>query len=354
MLPLGPRPVLEHLVTHLARNGFTEQIITVNYLKEQVMRHFDDGFAFGADIKYALEPEGTFLGTAGSVKLAGTMLDDTFFVVQGDAFTRIDLRETLRFHKRSRADVTILLKRVTQTWLYGITHCDETGRIRGFQEKPPWGRAASDLGSTGIYCLEPEVLDFIDLPRCDFASDLFPRLLKLNKRLFGYVDDDYWVDIGSLQGYLEGTHEVLRMRTEMERNAGADTISSIDTIIPSSASVDPMVLIEEGVSIGGHSRIGPDAVLKEDAAVGHKTIVEFAALFEQARVGSSCHIRESIVGEKAVIGDNVIVEGSIIGPGATLEDGVRVMHGSRVWPGVRVASGSLVKGNMLVSPKTAK
>jgi carbonic anhydrase/acetyltransferase-like protein (isoleucine patch superfamily) len=194
--------------------------------------------------------------------------------------------------------------------------------------------------------METEVLDFIGPGECDFALDLFPRLLEEKKKLFGYVDNDYWVDVGSLQGYLEGMHEVLKMYTGKKRNPSMNAIIGIDTDIQPGAVVDAAALIEEGVTVGEHSRIGPDAVLKEGVSISGRTFVVSSALFEGVRVGSTCHIQESIVGEKAVIGDRVTVEGSIIGPGASIEDGVQVKNGSRIWPGVVVSRGTVVEGTL--------
>src|SRR5207253_1110709 len=79
-----------------------------------------------------------------------------------------------------------------------------------FVEKPPPGTVPSNLVSTGFYILEPEVLDYIENEKWDFAKDLFPYLMRLGKHLFGYTSDSFWVDVGELKGYLKGVNWVLR------------------------------------------------------------------------------------------------------------------------------------------------
>ena len=97
-------------------------------------------------------------------------------------------------------------------------------------------------------------------------------------------------------------------------------------------------LIEDNVSIGKGSQIGPYAVLKRDATLGEEVIIENASIFEGAKVGSYDKIRGSIIGEQANLAERVVVDGSIIGPGSTLEQSVEVKSGSRIWPGIRVAA----------------
>jgi mannose-1-phosphate guanylyltransferase/phosphomannomutase len=346
MMPLGSRPVIEHIIREMAKFGFTDFVLTVNYEKEQVMRYFGHGAKFGVRIEYAVEPEGIYLGTAGSVKLASHLLKDTFLVVQGDAFTTIDLRKALESHKKSKADATIVLKKVDDPWLYGTVVCDPAGRIREFQEKPAKGAEKSNLVSTGIYCLEPEILDFMSPVECDFAKEVFPQLLREGKRLFGYVDEGFWVDIGSLDGYLEGTRQVLKTRLRDQGGDSGDVLIGRRVKVDDSVILDGPVLIEDRVTIGRDSSIGPYTVLMRGTKIGPNTVIENAVIFEQTNLGSNCQIRKSVVGECASISSSVVVDGSVIGPGSRLGRAVQVKNGGRVWPGITVHTNTLVEGTM--------
>ncbi|MBI2938250.1 MAG: NDP-sugar synthase [Thaumarchaeota archaeon] len=346
MMPLGSKPVIEHIISETAKSGFTDFIVTVNYEKEQVMRYIGRGTKLGVKVDYAIEPEGIYLGTAGSVKLASHLLDGTFIVTQGDAFTTIDLRRALEFHRQTQADATIILKQVPDPWLYGTVILGSDMRITAFQEKPPRGQEKSNLVSTGIYILEPEVLDFTTPIECDFAKDVFPHLVNEGKRLFGFVGEGFWVDIGSLNGYLEGTRKVLETHLkEGQKNSEAVLIGQ-KVIIDDSVILDGPVLIEDRVSVGKGSQIGPYAVIKAGSKIGSNTVIENSAIFERVKLGSNCQIRKSVIGERATISHQTIIDGSIIGPGSRLERLVQVKNGGRVWPSITVHDNTLVEGTL--------
>ena len=130
----------------------------MQFLAAMVRNYFGDGEDFGMSLQYATEE--TPLGTAGSVKNAEDALrDEAFLVISGDALTDIDLSELVRFHKDNGALVTVGLTRVPDPLEFGIIIVDDDGRIQRFLEKPTWGQVFSDTVNTGIYVMEPEVLE---------------------------------------------------------------------------------------------------------------------------------------------------------------------------------------------------
>jgi mannose-1-phosphate guanylyltransferase/phosphomannomutase len=157
LLPVANRPIMEHVLRLLRRHGFTDTVVTVQFLAALVRNYFGDGEDFGMNLQYATEEMP--LGTAGSVKNAEDALrDEPFLVISGDALTDIDLTAMVRFHKEQGALVTVGLTRVPDPLEFGIVIADEDGRIQRFLEKPTWGQVFSDTVNTGIYVMEPEVL----------------------------------------------------------------------------------------------------------------------------------------------------------------------------------------------------
>jgi mannose-1-phosphate guanylyltransferase/phosphomannomutase len=148
MLPVGNRPIMEHIVRHIRDHGFKDIVVTVQFLASQVRHYFGDGSDMDVDLAYATEP--TPLGTAGSVRNAAEMLGETFVVVSGDALTDIDLDEVVGFHRRRGALATVVLKRMPNPLEFGIVITEEDGRIERFLEKPHWGQVFSDNINTGI------------------------------------------------------------------------------------------------------------------------------------------------------------------------------------------------------------
>jgi mannose-1-phosphate guanylyltransferase/phosphomannomutase len=181
MVPIVNKPVLAHILDLLKHHDFSEVIITVQYLADHIEDYFGDGSSLGLDIHYSVEE--IPLGTAGGVKNAQQYLDETFLVISGDALTDVDLSDILRFHREKGSVATLTLKSVPDPLEYGIVTTDDEGNVTQFLEKPGWGQVISDTVNTGIYILEPEVLDLIEPEGTyDFSQDVFPILLNKGVR----------------------------------------------------------------------------------------------------------------------------------------------------------------------------
>lgn len=304
MLPVGSKPAIEHLVTGISKQGFNDIIITVNYLKEQIINHLSDGARLGVKINYTIEPGDRFLGTAGSTKLARARLGDTFIVFQGDAFTDIDVRKALAFHHDGGADVTIVLKQVPNPWLYGVSIVDRNSRITGFQERPPKQDCKSNLVSTGIYVLESDILNFVGDGNVDFAKDVFPRLVASDRKILGYVTDDFWVDIGSREGYL------LANWRAMDKGC----VSPADSIqLDETSRVTNPVYFEEDVKIDMFCSIGPYVALRRGSRVKEGSVIQYSVVFEDAIIGPGCRIESSVIDRLATLDRSSVVKESILG-----------------------------------------
>jgi len=344
MLPLGPAPVIEHLIKQLVKCGFEEIILTVGYLSDQVRSYLGDGSKLGVKIHYSVEPEDLLLGTAGSVKLVSHLLNERFLVIQGDTYTEIDLSEAVKAHIEGGADATIVVKSVSNPWLFGVIEYDEKGFITSFREKPRPEECRSNKVSTGIYVLEPEVLDFITQHPCDFAKNVFPKMLASRKRLLAYECEGYWVDVGSREGYIEAQKRILRKHME-EANNPIWMLG--EAYIGGGARLEGPLLMGSGVRVEDGATVGPYVCLLSGASVSSNSTLVSSTLFEDVRVGSGSMISESIIGEKAIIGEQATVEESIIGQAALLKKGARIRAGCRIWPNVVVEENAEVKGTVL-------
>src|SRR5512137_687880 len=215
MAYVGNRPMMEHVVRLLRRHGFTDLDMLLYFHPECITSHFGDGSAFGVAVNY-LTAEADY-GTAGAVKLDEGRLTGTFMVISADIITDFDLSAAVRFHKERKAAATIVLTRATNPLQYGIVMTDEEGRITRFLEKPSWGEVFTDTINTGIYILEPEVLSLIpEKEPFDFSKNLFPTLLSRGERLFGYVAEGYWKDVGNLNEYLNVQVDVLEGKVDID------------------------------------------------------------------------------------------------------------------------------------------
>ncbi|MDR9403462.1 MAG: nucleotidyltransferase family protein, partial [Halothece sp. Uz-M2-17] len=187
LIPILQKPVMEFLLELLRQHGFDEVMVNVSHLAHEIESYFRDGQRFGVDIAYSFEGRivdgelvGEALGSAGGIRRIqdfNKFFDDTFVVLCGDALIDLDLTEALRQHKESGAIATVITKDVPQDKVssYGVVVTDDNNRITAFQEKPSVEEALSTKINTGIYILEPEVIDYIPPDQVyDLGSDLFP------------------------------------------------------------------------------------------------------------------------------------------------------------------------------------
>lgn len=210
MVPFLGKPVLAHILNLLKEHHIYEVVLTVRYLADQIQDYFGDGNQLGMQISYVWEE--TPLGTAGSVKNAQPYLDGskTVLVMSGDIITDIDLTSLILFHRQRRALTTLALKQVLNPRQYGLVATDRSGRICRYVEKPDDKVVGSSTVNTGIYVLENKILDMLEPGvACDFSYDLFPRLVSQRARLYGWVSESYWCDIGTLQSYMKATADAL-------------------------------------------------------------------------------------------------------------------------------------------------
>ena len=175
LLPVVGRPLMAHTLDLLSCHGITDLVVTVQFQAGQIRDYFGDGSDFGVDISYATETQP--LGTAGSVKAAESVLrDEPFLVMSGDAMTLVDLTSFTEQHRASGAVLSVLLSPRDDPREFGVAVLAPDGRLERLVEKPGWGDVVSDRVNTGIYCVDPSVLDVIATDRpVDWAQGRDPR-----------------------------------------------------------------------------------------------------------------------------------------------------------------------------------
>jgi NDP-sugar pyrophosphorylase family protein len=226
MAPVAGKPIIQHIFELLAEADVDEVNVNVHYLAAVILGFYrEETQVDGAKIHFAREDE--LMGTAGCVKRLADRFDETFVVVMGDALTDVVVREVVSFHKKKGAIATLALVRVADTTEYGVVELNVDGNVLRFQEKPEAQEAASDLANTGIYVLEPEVLEYIpDDTFFDFASDVFPALLEAGEKVVGYEGNFYWSAIGTLASYRTAQRDALSGRVAVRHRSAGEALPS--------------------------------------------------------------------------------------------------------------------------------
>jgi mannose-1-phosphate guanylyltransferase/phosphomannomutase len=351
LLPVVNKPIMEHVLLLLKRHGFTETVVTVQFLASLVRNYFGDGEDVGMSLQYATEEMP--LGTAGSVKNAEDELRaDPFLVISGDALTDIDLSALVQYHQENSALVTVALTRVPNPLEFGIIIVDEDGRIQRFLEKPTWGQVFSDTVNTGIYVMEPEVL--AEVPAgvsVDWSGDVFPQLLKSGAPLYGWIADGYWEDVGSHESYLKAQADVLSGRVEAEID-GFEVSPGV--WIREGAEVDPEALLSGPLCVGDYAKIEAGAQLREFTVVGSNVVVKEGAFLHRAVVHNNVYVGQGTTLRGCVIGKNTdvmgsarIEEGAVIGDECVIEPEAYVSAGVKVYPFKTIEAGAVVNTSVI-------
>ncbi len=349
MVPIVGKPCMEHIIELLRTHGFEDVVVTVAFLPQAIRSYFGDGDSMGMNVEYSVEESP--LGTAGSVRLAAGRLDETFLVISGDALCDVDLTRLVEFHKEREASVTIGLKSVENPLEFGIVVTDSEGRVERFLEKPSWGQVFSDTINTGIYVLEPEVLNHVPTERpYDFSKELFPLLLEMGRPIYGLPLEGYWQDIGDLDQYRQANFDAL----EGKVNLSIPGVRLRGNVFAGEGVEFDLDAVEGPAYIGNYCRISPEATVDPYSVLGNSVTLRDGARTSRAVIDSSTHIGTSSIVEGAVIGRNCdlrahvrIHEGVAVGDEVTIGSEAVVMPGVRIYPYKEVESGAHIHESLI-------
>jgi mannose-1-phosphate guanylyltransferase len=335
LLPIAGQPFLERQLTWLARYGVTDIVLALGYLPDAFVARMPSGEFGGVRISYAVEPDP--LGTAGGIRFAARSagIDERFLVCNGDVLTTLDVSELVRFHAERGADATIHLTRVDDPSPFGVVPTFDDGEVKAFVEKPPRGAAPSSWINAGTYVLEPSVLDRIpDELNVSIERETFPRMLEDRCRLFAHGTDDYWLDIGTPEKYLQ---------------ANADTLRGAVGLPPltSAREVAPGIWAEAGCEIAPDAALTAPIVLGAGCVVAGGAWVEDASISAGSLLEASAVVTRAVVLEGARVARGARVDRSIVGPGAVVDERASVGGCSVVGPGAHVYAGAHVEGDRI-------
>ncbi len=356
MLPVMNVPMMENVLKQLREVGIDEVVILLYYKPEVIKNHFKDGSKWGVKLHYVL-PDADY-GTAGAVGFARDFLDTTFMIVSGDLVTDFDFKKIINHHEKRNSKLTITLTSVENPLQFGVVIVNEDGKIEKFLEKPSWGEVFSDTINTGIYVIEPEILDFIPKgEQFDFAKDLFPLLMEKGIDLIGYTANGYWRDVGNPDSYRDVHLDVFKGKVKF--NIPGKKIEYPEGILYllGDSEIDASVEIIDTVVIGKNVKIGKNTRL-HNVTIG-----------DNVEIGDDCRIRNSILWNNIKIGKQCVFDYSVICNNNIIEDMVSAKYGLvlaerckvgklavfeqdiTVWPEKEIEPASIVTKNVIWGSK---
>jgi mannose-1-phosphate guanylyltransferase len=320
VVPLVGRPFVGYILENLARHGVERVVFSAGYLAHALEDAIGDGSRYGLDVRYVVEDRP--LGTAGAIRNVQAELDDgCLLAFNGDVLTDVDLTAMSAFHRERGGLATILLTRVDDPRRYGLVEIADDGRVTEFIEKPGAEHAVPTRGAlinAGVYLLEPEVLAMIPAGRqLSIERGVFPELAAAG-RLYAFVSNAYWRDIGTPESYLQAHFDLLRsaIATSVSRDVGPSYL-----YVAPGSRVGPLAVIGSGCTVAAGAEI-VESVVQDGVTVGPGATIERSVVVSGASVGENSYLANAVVGHGCRIGaDNVIANGCCLYPDTVLADG---------------------------------
>ena len=350
LVPVAGRPIMEHILLHLRRHQLRDVVATVQYMGASIRNYFGDGSEQGVALTYSVEDSP--LGTAGSVMLARPQLVEPFVVISGDSLTDIDLGAAARFHRERKAIATIVLKPVPNPLEYGVVVVDEGGAVQRFIEKPSWGEVISDLANTGIYILDPAVFDYFRQGEVtDWSGDVFPRLLKEGEKVFGWIADGYWEDVGSHAAYVKANFDCLEGRVKVQMpgdRVGESVWIHPDAEVFPGARIDGPALVCAGAKVRSGAWVNGPAIIGAYTTVDSGVKISNSIIWDHSYIGLNSRLRGAVVCRSVTIKNGCLVEeGTVIGSDVVIGASSTINANVRIWPNKEVEPGAVVHESII-------
>ena len=286
LIPIQNRPLLHWLVEFLWSAGAEEVIVNGHHLSDKLV---DSVRRANFPIPVHVRVEKVLLGTGGGIRNVADFWDERpLVVINGDILTSVDLREVCLEHESSGAMATLVLKDEPQ---FNRVQVADDGRIFGFT-----GGAEKLLAFTGIAVLDPEILALIPADIPTSIIDCYLQLISRGKKVMAHVvKEQYWRELGSLEGYLQVHQELFQLRESPFQGL----------------KVGGKPVVHESARLGSDTRLDGMVCIGRECELDSEVEIQGSIIWDQVKVETGCSIRRSIIGDGVVVEDSL--EGVVVG-----------------------------------------
>jgi NDP-sugar pyrophosphorylase family protein len=271
-MPVGGEPLVRRIARWLVSNGVTELVVNLHHLPATITHALGDGSDIGARIRYSWEHP-IVLGSAGGPRQALPILGaDSFFIVNADVLTEMDLGPLEAAHQASDALVTLTVVPQPQPIRYGGVLVNDDGRVEGFARLSP--AASSSRHFIGVQIVEADV--FRDLPAGEARNsigDVYDRLLANGPGpIRSFRSPDRWWDIGTVADYIETSSAFGNESTSTATRAIDPTARLTRTIVWDDVEVGAGAVLEDcivtdGVRVAAGSRFSKTILIEAEGGL---------------------------------------------------------------------------------------
>ena len=360
--------VIDFCLSNCVQSGIKSIALVTGYQGAQLARYVTSWAAANTTSSriHILDPKSApYSGTADAVWKNINMIKRNGFewimILPADHVSKMNFRKLIQFHKNNAADITIAVARVPQEHAhrYGIVTSGKEGRILEFREKP--NQPSGNLASMGIYVFNRQALleclaDDASKPYSphDFGYSIMPEIVK-RKRVFAYMFNGYWQDIGTVESYYQTNIELIDQLPKLYSGKNRCILSQSGPSSPCMESNGYNIvrsLVSPGCQIRGRIE---NSVLSPRVTVSEHAVVTNSIIMSGSSIGEHSHLDNCLIDEDVSIDDFCLVglqgnsnnsnhDITVVGPHVRIPSHSVIQAGSRLLstadlplPGIRQA-----------------
>lgn len=326
LLPVLDRPLIDWILEEALRSGVDRVVLSLHHMSDKILGHVVPRWGGRVSLDHYVEQSP--LGDAGPLVMISESVGIEYpvLVIYGDIFSSVSLRSVYEYHKSRGGITTIVLAQVADPRRFGLAQVDESGKIRGFVEKPSKARKGPHHVNAGIYVFEEEAIKFIERGKKQgIGRDLIPRLIRAGD-VYAYIHRGVWNDVGIPEDYIRANMEALML------------------VSKEGLYIDQQAEVEDGVDIRPPAYIGKGSVVSTGARISGSIVMK------GVRVGRSSLVDGSIVLDRTVIEQGSAIMGSIVGEESYIGSWSRISRGSIVGDGVYIGEAACLGEGAIVLP----
>ena len=305
MLPVGGVPFIAHQIAQAQAAGINRIVLATSYLAQTFTEYFGDGSDFGVELIYAVEESA--LGTGGAIRNSAEFLSDgpdaSVVIFNGDVLSGHDLSGQIKAHESLNADVTLYLTQVKDARAYGCVPCDQSGRVLDFLEKME--NPVTDLINAGCYIFKQSIINQIPANQVvSVERETFPKLLKSGANIRGFIDNSYWLDVGTPQALLTASRDLATGK--IPSPAVVNKVN--DCVISPSAKINSTAKISGGTTIG------------DEVTIEAGVEIVGSIISAGVQISANSKIKNSIFGRSVIVGHSAQIIGSVVADGEKIAE----------------------------------
>ena len=307
------KPLLQYVLENLRQAGVEDFVLVTGPDSRAIRDHFGSGEEFGARIRYTVQEQP--LGMANALQTAEHLLDDRFFMLNGnDVFEPRLLSAVMNKAQETGGDMILVGREMEKPWRFGVFEF-QNDRVTAVVEKPPVGQEPSNVVVVGVYFFSRLIFDYI--ARTPLTN------YQLEAAYQGLIDEGN-VEFVPYDGIFESYKypwDLLTINEHlMDRFITKSRIGD-QVRISDKAVLDGYVVIEDGARVFEHAVIRGPAYIGRNCVIGNNVLVwGHSSIGANSVVGFSSEIKHSLIGRNcwvhmSYLGDSIISDNCSFGAG---------------------------------------